>query len=386
MPESITIEKLVYGGHGLARVDGRVILTPFVLPGERVVVEPEDQLHARLLSAEEPSPERTAPGCPYFGECGGCHYQHARYEYQLEQKVAILREVMRRVGKFDAPANIRVIHGPEWGYRNRSQFHIRDGKLGYLKAGSHELVPIEQCPISSPRLNECIVALNAMLQDRRFPQFVKEIELFTNETETQLNVLETDRPVARSFFDWAAERIPGYTPGPITYHGFRVSYKSFFQVNRFLIDQLVEASLGEAEGGWALDLYAGVGLFSWTMAQQFKRVTGVDSTNAAVSDLVHNVPKAEAVRSSVDEYLAGLSDAPEFVLADPPRSGLGKYAVRHLVRLKPQRIHIVACDPATLARDMAPLLAAGYAMDEMILVDLFPQTYHLETIVRLSYK
>lgn len=386
MPESVTIEKLVYGGDGLARVNGRVLLTPFVLPGEQVTAELSDQLHARLVDIERAAAERVTPGCPYFGVCGGCHYQHARYEYQLEQKVEILREVMRRVGKLDPPEQIRVLSGPEWNYRNRSQFHIRNGRLGYLKAGSHELVPIEKCPISSPRLNECIAVLNDMLRDRRFPQFVKEIELFTNETATQLNVLQSDRPVARSFFDWAAERIPGYVSGPITYQGFRVSYKSFFQVNRFLIDQLVEAAVGDVEGSWGLDLYAGVGLFSWTLADRFQRVTGVESTNAAVADLKHNVPKAEAVRSSVDEYLAGLSAAPDFVLADPPRAGLGKNTLRRLIALKPSRLHIVACDPATLARDLNSLLAAGYRIDEMILMDLFPQTYHMETIVRLSCK
>jgi 23S rRNA (uracil1939-C5)-methyltransferase len=384
MPELITIEKLVYGGDGLARIDGRVVLTPFVLPGEQASVEQEDELHARLVAVERPAPERVEPGCPYFGTCGGCHYQHASYEYQLDQKVAILREVMRRVGKFEAPANIPVISGPEWKYRNRSQFHIRGGRLGYLKTGSHDLVPIEKCPISSPMLNECIAALNEMMKDRRFPQFVKEIEVFTNETETQLNVLQTDRHVARSFFDWAADRIPGYVDGPLTYQGFRVSYKSFFQVNRFLVEQLVEAALGDAAGERAVDLYAGVGLFSWPMMSRFERVTGVESSAAAVGDLMHNVPKAEAVRSSVDEYLSVQVDAPDFVLADPPRSGLGKHAVRHLLRIKPKRIHIVACDPSTLARDVAQLLAAGYQLEHMILVDLFPQTYHLETIVRLS--
>lgn len=386
MPETITIEKLVYGGEGLARQEGRVLLTPFVLPGEQAAVEPEDGLHARLLSVEQTSPARTQPGCPYFGECGGCHYQHAAYPYQLEQKVEILREVMRRVGKFDAPERIRTIAGPEWHYRNRIQLHIANGKIGYLKAGSHELVAIESCPISSPRLNECIRALNEMLMDRRFPQFVKEIELFTNETETQLNVLRTDRPIARSFFDWAEERIPGYVSGPIVYQGFRVSYKSFFQVNRFLVDSLVEAALGDAEGAHALDLYAGVGLFSWTMAQRFERVTAVEASNAAVADLIHNVPKAEAVRSSVDEFLAAQTITPDLVLADPPRSGLGKPAVRQLVRLKPREIRIVSCDPATLARDIAPLLAEGYRLDEVILVDLFPQTYHLETLARLSWR
>jgi 23S rRNA (uracil1939-C5)-methyltransferase len=256
MPDLITIEKLVYGGEGLARVEGRVMLMPYVLPGERAAVEPQGDLRARLIDVEDPSPQRTTPGCPYFGTCGGCHYQHANYDYQVEQKIAILREVMRRVGKFEAPEHIRSITGPEWQYRNRSQFHIRGGRLGYLKAGSHELVPIEKCPISSPRINECIQALNRMLRDRRFPSFVSEIEVFTNETETQLNVLQTSRPVAKSFFDWASEEIPGYVSGPISYQGFRVSHKSFFQVNRFLVDQLVDAAIGDVQGVSALDLYA----------------------------------------------------------------------------------------------------------------------------------
>lgn len=386
MPDSITIEKLVYGGDGLARMEGRVVLTPYVLPGEQATVELQEGLRAKLLNVDQAAPERVVPGCPYFGTCGGCHYQHASYDHQLRQKVAILRETMQRVGKFQAPEDIQVIFGPEWQYRNRSQFHIRNGRLGYLKAGSHELVPIEKCPISSPMVNECIAALNLMLKDRRFPQFVTELEVFTNETDTQLNVLETGRPVARSFFDWAAEEIPGYVSGPIVYNGFRVSYKSFFQVNRFLVDQLVDAAVADAGGEKALDLYAGVGLFSWTLASQFKAVTAVESSNAAVADLVHNVPKAAAVRSSVDEYLATQSEAPDFVLADPPRAGLGKHAVRHLLRLRPPEMAIVACDPATLARDLAPLLAAGYGLNRVILVDLFPQTYHMETIARLSLR
>jgi 23S rRNA (uracil1939-C5)-methyltransferase len=386
MPDLITIEKLVYGGDGLARVEGRVMLMPYVLPGERASVEPQGDLRATLLDVEEPSPQRTTPGCPYFGTCGGCHYQHANYDYQVEQKVAILREVMRRVGKFEAPEHIHRITGPEWQYRNRSQFHIRDGKLGYLKAGSHELVAIEKCPISSPRINECIQALNRMLRDRRFPSFVSEIEVFTSETETQLNVLQTSRPIAKSFFDWASDEIPGYVSGPITYQGFRVSYKSFFQVNRFLVDQLVDAAIGDAQGASALDLYAGVGLFSWPLAEHFERVTAVESSLAAVGDLLHNVPKVVAARASVDEHLATQVEAPDFVLADPPRAGLGKHAVRHLLRLKPKQINIVACDPATLARDLSPLLSGGYELRDMTLVDLFPQTYHLETIARLSLR
>lgn len=142
MTETLQIEKLVYGGSGLARVEGRVILTPLVLPGEVVTAEPVDKLHARLLSIEQPAAERVAPPCPYFGTCGGCHYQHAPYAYQLQQKVTILREVLQRVGKWDAPTNIEVISGHEWNYRNRVQLHIENGRIGYRQLGSHALCAI----------------------------------------------------------------------------------------------------------------------------------------------------------------------------------------------------------------------------------------------------
>jgi 23S rRNA (uracil1939-C5)-methyltransferase len=305
------------------------------------------------------------------------------YEYQVTQKVAILREVLRRVGKFDPPEQIRVLTGEPWGYRNRTQLHVHEGQIGYLRLGSHELCPIEQCPISSPKLNEAIAALVSLVSDRRWPRFISRVELFTNESEVQFNVLDTEQPLARHFFDWVAERLPGYAPGAITYGAFRVNPRSFFQVNRYLVDALVDAALDGVSGGTALDLYAGMGLFSLPLTQRFETVTAVESGSSAVSDLKYNAPAARAVRASVDEYLPGVEAAPDFVLADPPREGLGKHAVRELVRLRPQRLHIVSCDPATLARDLRPLFDTGYVLEELILADLFPQTFHMETIARL---
>src|SRR4051794_25981906 len=188
----VLIEKLVYGGEGLSRLDGRVVLTPFVLPGEKATVLPDrskpDLLRTKLVRVQDPSPLRVAPGCPYFLRCGGCHYQHASYEYQLTQKQSILREVLQRVGKLTV-GEIETIAGEPWAYRNRSQFQVREGKLGYLEAGSHTLVPITHCPISSPKMNEALATLLQMMKDRRFPRFVRSIELFTNETEVQVNVL-----------------------------------------------------------------------------------------------------------------------------------------------------------------------------------------------------
>jgi len=391
----LTIEKLVYGGDGLGRVDGRVVFAPYVLPGERVRVAPKQEkgglLRTELREVLAPAEGRADPRCPYFGHCGGCHYQHAGYELQLEAKRSILRETLRRVGKMEAPDEIAIVSAEPWGYRNRSQFHVAGAAVGYLEAHSHKLCPIAQCPISSPRVNETLKALLAMTRDARWPRFVRSVEVFTNETETQLNVLG-DRPVARRFFEWCAEAIPGFVAGPLDYHAagftYRVSGASFFQVNRFLIDDLVRTAIGDAAGGWAVDLYAGVGLFSLPLAGRFSRVTPVESGASAASDLRFNAERAgaavEVSQSSTVDFLKSLTAAPDLVLADPPRTGLGRGVVARLAELKPRRITIVACDPATLARDLPGLLAAGYRIEKLTMIDLFPQTYHIETVAELS--
>jgi 23S rRNA (uracil1939-C5)-methyltransferase len=390
----VTVEKLIYGGDGLARVDGRVVFAPYVLPGERIRAHSESEkpglVRARTLEVLDPAAQRVAAPCPYFARCGGCHYQHAEYAYQLAAKRTILIEELRRLGKIDPPEEIQIVAGEPWGYRNRSQFHLLKGHLGYWEARSHKLCAIERCPVSSPRQNEVIAILNGMLHDPRWPRFMRSLEIFTDEQQVQLTVTETDRPVARRFFEWCAESIPGFVSGPLDYHQrFRVSANSFFQVNRFLADGLVETALAGAEGETALDLYAGVGLFSVALGAKFREVTAVESGSAAVRDLRFNAERAtlanvRAEQRLVEEYLSSIEQAPDFVLADPPRSGLGKAVVKRLSELQPRQIVIVSCDPATLARDLAGLLAARYRTETMTLVDLFPQTFHLETVVRLS--
>ena len=389
----MTVEKLVYGGEGLGRVDGRVVLAPFVLPGERIRAEAEREkpglVRARPVEVLQAAPERVAAACPYFARCGGCHYQHAPYEVQLQAKRAILAEELRRVGKIEPPETIEIIAGEPWGYRNRVQLHIEGGRLGYWEARSHKLCPIDRCPIGSPKLNSTIGSLNTMLRDARWPRFVRALEIFTDEEQVQLNVIESSQPVARRFFEWCAEQIPGFVSGALDYRGrFRVSGNSFFQANRFLLDQLTETALEQAEGDSALELYAGVGLFSLPLGGRFRDVTAVESGSAAARDLQFNLTRAGHAsvlvkKGTAEEHLATLGIAPDFVLLDPPRSGLGKTVVQRLAELRPHRLCLVSCDPATLARDLAGLLAAGYRIEKMTLVDLFPQTYHLETVVRL---
>ncbi|MEO7651406.1 MAG: class I SAM-dependent RNA methyltransferase [Bryobacteraceae bacterium] len=391
----LDIEKLVYGGDGLARPGGHVVFTPFVLPGERVEVSPQAErgglLRAKLARVITPAAGRVEAPCPYFGRCGGCHHQHAAYDLQLHLKREILAETLRRVGGFDPPAAIATVSGEPWGYRNRAQFHIDGGRIGFREAQSHKLCAIEQCPISSPAVNRTLARLIEMMRDSRWPRFIRSLEVFTNETSVQFNVLETERPVARRFFEWCAESIPGAGEGSLDYNAagftYRVGGKSFFQVNRFLADQLAETALADATGHAVLDLYAGVGLFSLPLARRFTKVTAVESGAGAASDLHFNAERAglkvEVVRENTESFLQRLTARPDFVLADPPRSGLGKTVVKALAALEPPRITIVACDPSTLARDLGGLLAAGYVLERIAIVDLFPQTFHIESVASL---
>jgi 23S rRNA (uracil1939-C5)-methyltransferase len=401
-PETVTIEKWVYGGDALARMTpataaepalgqpkpGRVVLLPFVLPGETVRLRRAQGLRAEAAKVVIPAPERIAPACPLFTHCGGCHYQHAPYEFQLARKMEILREQLWRVGKIRFEGEIQTIGGQPFGYRNRVQLHVQVGRIGYLAAGSHALVPLDgECPISSPRLNQAFELLRSRMRDPRFPNFVHSIELFTNENQVQVNVLESEKNVARWFYEWCES--VAEIEYPALGMMFRVSPRSFFQVNRFLIEALVEEAIGHAgdgsESAHALDLYAGVGLFALPLAKQFAKVEAVEAGGSAIRDLAFNAQRAgvavEAHQARVEDYLARVESAPDFILADPPRAGLDKAVTRHLERISAPRLTIVSCDPATLARDLAAL--PGYRIERMTLVDLFPQTYHLETIAHL---
>ncbi len=262
--------------------------------------------------------------------------------------------------------------------------------IGYREMNSRRLVAIEQCPICSPKLNEVIVTLNRMVRDRRWPDFIASLEVFTDERQVQWNVRESSRPVGKRFFEWLAEEIRGTVPGPLNYKvnedEFQVSGTSFFQVNRFLLPRLQALAIGEVGGTAAWDLYAGAGLFSLPLARRFESVVAVESGRSATDLWVNAERAALRIKVSTEQtetFLAGARTAPRFVLADPPRAGLGKVVTARLLELRPASLVVVACDPATLARDLAGLVPA-YAIEEITMVDLFPQTYHLETIVKLK--
>ena len=414
-PIQATIEKMVYGGEGLARVQGQVLLAPMVLPGELVEIQPvkDDRrlLRGRVTKILETSPHRIAAACQYFAQCGGCHYQHAPYEDQLRFKADILVETLRRIGKLDAPEP-EIVSGEPWAYRNRAQFKAvkrgRDFHIGYLEAASNRLVDIEACPIVSPAINALLPELREVGQRSDFKNGTAEIEIVDGGGEILITV-RSDERFPDTLVTALRERVPslvsiargdaqggffklwgsGHVTCPASGFGYRVSHGVFFQVNRFMADALAEVSTRDLSGNLALDLYSGAGYFTLPLARRFAKVEAVETNSAAVRDLRANcaIAKIENVgthRVATTDYLAGYDGpVPDAILLDPPRAGLGPGGAKHLAKLGAPTIVYVACDPPTLSRDLALLVAAGYKLEKVFMVDLFPQTFHIESVVIL---
>jgi 23S rRNA (uracil1939-C5)-methyltransferase len=392
-----TVEKLVYGGDALSRVNGQVMLAPFALPGEQIEVETAPGkgkvlrgFRTRVLTA---SPHRVQPGCEYFGRCGGCQYQHADYAYQVEQKASILRETLARLGSVSFDAEIGIVSAEPWQYRNRVQLHFEGNSLGFRRAESHKLCAITHCPISSPKLNEVIRVFSDAMKRPEWPRFLRGLEIFTNEADVQLHVTDTTRPLAGRFFSWCAEMIDGIVDDALEYEAdgrrLRVSRGTFFQVNRFLIEALIKEVTAQYQGETVIDLYAGAGLFSLPFSKRFENVIAVERGSSAYRDLEFNArsePKRLSTeQATTEEFLSRLVTTPDLLVADPPRAGLGPEVTAELLRIQAAKLVIVSCDPSTLARDLK-VLTAMYDIRRITLIDLFPQTFHFETLVHLELK
>lgn len=425
----VTIEKLIYGGEGLAHHEGATVFVPFVLPAERAAIAPAEQkkkfIRARLERVLDASPERIAPRCQHFGVCGGCDYQHIPYDSQLKYKSDILRETLRRIGKIDWAGEISVHASKPWNYRNRAQWKVRPLKdssaadseltdtdklgIGYFRANSTALCAVNDCPILSPLLLKTLLALRDALAAGELPRQLREFEAFADAADSKLvltatfagfpsraaEVAEKIRSLVPEiesllFHDPGRERMELFGPGFIEYEAagqmFRVGHFSFFQVNNSLVAELAREVVEGDEGGrLALDLFAGVGLFAAPLAKRFARVIAVEANPAASRDLESNARGGtiEVRTSDVDRFLERFKEKPEFVVLDPPRDGMARQALDRLAKIRPARITYVSCEPPTLARDLAVLVAAGYEITGMHLFDLFPQTFHMEAVTRL---
>ncbi len=397
----LQIEKMVYGGSGLSHeaegVDaGRAVFVPFTLPGEVVEARPTEERggfgEAALVRVVEGSADRVGPGCVHFGDCGGCHYQHVAYGAQLGVKRGILLETLERAGLISLP-EVQVHSGEAWKYRNRIRLRVAevDGELrvGYLRRGSAEFLQVRMCPIAAPLLWRAAEALLRVgmvdVVASRWVRAAVEVEFFAQGLVPELRgagvvVVGPGRKM-RAGVGWGTEGLNYEAVGD----KYWVGRGSFFQVNRWLVDELVGLVAGGRKGLMAWDLYAGVGLFSRVLAKNFSEVVAVEAAGGDLAKSFKGKGK-RAVSATTVEFLRGAvleRERPELVVMDPPRAGVGAEVCALLARVSAGEMVYVSCDPVTLGRDLKAMVDSGYTVVELHMVDLFPQTFHLETVAVL---
>jgi len=401
----VVIEALVYGGDGLGHLhDGRTAFIPFCLPGERVrarVLESKrGHVKAELLEVLSPSPARIVPLCRHFGVCGGCHYQHFEYADQLFFKRQILFEQLQRIGGIAHPLVEPVVASPSpWNYRNTIQFYpLQDGKLGFKKAGVHEVIPIEECHLLEAPLCKLWQSLSIEPMAN-----IRRVDLRVGENEDMLLILESDEVYPEEFeADLPISAVHLGPQGPFVLAGddhvvfsvlgrnFRVSAGSFFQANTRQAGAMVETLMSELRlsGETTLfDLYCGVGLFSAFLSPRVKKCVGIESSTSACEDYAVNLDAFDNIELYVgkaERILPALRQRVEVVLLAPPRSGLAVEVIDFLCETRPEQIAYISCDPATLARDLKKLIAGGFALQTVKPFDLFPQTYQIDTVCLMS--
>jgi 23S rRNA (uracil1939-C5)-methyltransferase len=396
----LRLESMAYGGDAFGRdANGRMVFVPFALPGERIAAQVvEAHAHwcrARLLEVLEPTADRVSPRCRHFGACGGCHYQHIDPAAQPAIKRAIVQSQLERLGGFLDPRVSPTVPSPSaWNTRNHMQFSLApDGRLGFQAARSHDVIPVDECHLPEPAIGD----VWPMLQLEHVPG-LERVALRTADDETQIIFHAADEPDVDLELDLRASAVWLSPYGAHILAGdpalifdvrgrmFRVHAGSFFQVNSALTPVLIDLVLEGLQltpGQTAFDLYAGVGLFSRFAAERGAHVLAVEQSASACEDFAFNLDDLESVtlyQASVDQALPSLLPHPDAILVDPPRTGLGREVVSALMAHAPARLVYVSCDPSTLARDGRMLAAAGYSLEGVTPVDLFPQTFHIETV------
>lgn len=400
----VTIEKVVYGGAGLARHEGKVVFLPFTAAGDRVkarvVEQKKNFIRASVVEILEPGPGRQVPPCPHFGSCGGCQWQHLEYSRQLETKRAILEEIFHH--RFPETRNLRIdMKGcPEpFGYRSRARIQMRGfgegSKIGFFQFHAHDVEDVESCPLFRPLLNTALESIRETRRSAASDPGVQQMELACSSEEEAWAAanLHTAGNPATEFETESGGSKEILLRRKVGEFSFLVSPATFFQANDFLLEALVEtvSNLSKDAGtGAALDLFSGVGLFTLPLARHFQRVVAIEESLLASRLCTRNALDAglanvEVICAEASAWIpAEASDqAFDLIVLDPPRAGASSKVFERLIQWGAGTILYVACDPQTLARDLALLSPRFYRIDFVRGFDLFPQTYHFETVVRL---
>jgi 23S rRNA (uracil1939-C5)-methyltransferase len=415
----VTVERILPGGVGLAHAEGRTIFVALAAPGDVACVRVESVrgrvAFASIVEVLQPSRARVEPPCPYFGRCGGCDFQQLDYRAQLDAKVEIIRDCLRRVARVEPPDEIHITPSPlEWRYRSRARWQhdaVRNF-LGYYERGSHRVCDVVECPVAAPEVQDRLTRLRESMRDGALPPDAAEFEAVAGDEGVAL------APSVEPGDEREQTRI-------IAGERYRFDAGCFFQINHALLEPLVREGLRDAlketkretesetasgiveetaagygasetlnyvSGETALDLYAGVGLFTLPLARRFERVVAVEGNPASSAYARRNLSDAGLTNARVETGAVGAWLAhnaerlgrADFILLDPPRAGAEPETVRAIIALRPRQISYVSCDPATLARDLLAFTSAGYRLASVRAFDLFPQTHHVETVVHLS--
>jgi 23S rRNA (uracil1939-C5)-methyltransferase len=373
----LKIEKLVYGGAGLARTDEGVVFVPRTAPGDiveaDVVDRKKDYATAMLKQILEPSPDRQTPYCPNYETAGCCHWQHIQYARQVEYKEAIVRESLTRLGHLHWDREIKRVTGPDRNYRMRATFHVIHGQLGFIREKTHTIIPIRACASLVPELNQFIGTVDAS-------------------AAREVHALSAPEVVASFILNDGTTQRMGRATVHVDGFQYRVTADTFFQANRFLLGSFINEVIDQAEPASknVLELYAGTGFFSIPLARLAKEVIAIESSGAAVRQARENATTNKtpltAVEGQVDAMLQSSDLKPDVVILDPPRTGCGVKAAEQIATLKSHRIVYISCNPSTFAREAAVLVKQNYELRRLTLLDQFPNTYHIETVASFELK
>lgn len=378
----VEVERILPGGMGLAHADGKTVFVSLAAPGDRLRVRVErvqgNVLFASVVEILAPSPVRVEPPCPYFGRCGGCDFQQLSYEAQLAAKTGIIRDCLQRIARLDHVPEFMVHPSPnDWRYRVRATWQIDQElrEIGYYERGSRRVCDVTDCAVLMPELQQTLERVRNT-EWAEFPPDLKHLDVVAGEAGVSLSP-----PFAEFETNELSLRVGN--------ESYRYNAEAFFQINPALLPALIEFALSDVGGKTALDLYCGVGLFTLPLARRFAKVIGVEANSVAVRFGRRNLTgltNARMVTATVADWMrtnAHNVGTVDFVLLDPPRAGAESVVIKGILDLGPGRVSYVSCDPATLARDLKKLIAGGYVIESIAGFDLFPQTHHVETVVRL---
>jgi len=410
----VELTDMAYGGEAVGRHDGMVLFVTGGVPGDvvnvDVTISKKSFVRGHVVEVLKPSELRAAAPCPYFGSCGGCQWQNVRYQEQLNIKRHLVTEAFQRIGHLEA--EVQPVLGMEdpWHYRNTMEFGFTyEGEPGLRRTRGHRIVPIQECLISRPEINETLELLWDLITREKLAEilpnnaFVRVGDIFPGVVVGLFGHGEwpeiTERMVqARPDLIAGAVQRKGrgsekgrtlfgkdYTEHILLGKQYRAGIASFFQVNPTQVERLIETALAWLEprpNEVILDAYSGVGTFTLQLAEKVMEIIAVEASPSANADAKMNASKWQSIRLVEGNFgeVELLVDRVDGVVIDPPRAGCSPEALETLTRLAPGRIVYVSCDPTTLARDAGLLVAAGYRLGQVQPVDLFPQTYHVETV------